>query len=206
MFWDQADEDTLETEIKAKRPRTASKEVRRRQLIEATIASIAQHGLIGTTMATVTGIANLSMGIVSFHFQSKENLLRETLLFLAAEHRENWIKRSSKAGLRPQDKLIAVISAHFDPAICTQDRIAVWFAFFGEAHYRKTYDAKLAPFDHERGAVMEDLCQTIIDEGGYQGVDAKLIAHGLESFADGLWLNIMMCPGDMTPEIAEHQI
>ena len=50
--------------------RTASKAVRRQQLIEATIDSIAKYGISGTTMTTVTGLAGLSVGIVNFHFFS----------------------------------------------------------------------------------------------------------------------------------------
>jgi TetR/AcrR family transcriptional repressor of bet genes len=62
--------------------------VRRQQLIEATIESIAKFGISGTTMTTVTGFAGLSVGIVNFHFDSVENLFEETLFSLAAEHRD----------------------------------------------------------------------------------------------------------------------
>jgi TetR/AcrR family transcriptional regulator, transcriptional repressor of bet genes len=55
-------------------PRTASREVRRRQLIEATINSIAQHGIGGTTMNTVTEFLGLSLGIVNFHFKNSLSL------------------------------------------------------------------------------------------------------------------------------------
>ena len=60
----------------AKEPRDAR---RRRELIEATITSIAQHGLSGTTVARVAELAGLSAGIVSFYFQTKDALLLATL-------------------------------------------------------------------------------------------------------------------------------
>ncbi len=41
--------------------RTASKEVRRLQLIKATIESISKYGILGTTMTTMTGFAGLSV-------------------------------------------------------------------------------------------------------------------------------------------------
>ena len=65
--------------------RTESKEVRRRQLIEATIDSIADNGFAGTTTATVAERANLSHGIINFHFKSKERLFGETIGYLADE-------------------------------------------------------------------------------------------------------------------------
>ncbi|MFB3117890.1 MAG: TetR family transcriptional regulator, partial [Myxococcota bacterium] len=56
------------TEPDAREPRDAR---RRRELIEATIESIARNGLSGTTIAKVAEIANLSAGIVSFYFRTK---------------------------------------------------------------------------------------------------------------------------------------
>ncbi|WP_353618775.1 TetR family transcriptional regulator [Tropicibacter sp. R16_0] len=61
------------------RRRTESKEVRRQQLINTTIASIARIGIVGTTMSTVTESAGLSIGVVNCHFKSTQNLLEETL-------------------------------------------------------------------------------------------------------------------------------
>ena len=52
---------------------------RRGQLIQATIESIARHGLSGTTMARVAQAAGLSTGIVNFYFQTKDALLLATL-------------------------------------------------------------------------------------------------------------------------------
>ena len=84
--------------INARSRRTASKAVRREQLIEATIESISRYGISGTTMNTVTGFAGLSVGIVNFHFESKENLYQETLRFLGEEHRDLWKDDFEKAG------------------------------------------------------------------------------------------------------------
>ena len=55
------------------------KDVRRAQLIEATIDSIAKYGFARTTLADVARQAKLSQGIVSFYFESKEELLIATL-------------------------------------------------------------------------------------------------------------------------------
>ena len=54
--------------------RTASKEERQLQLIQATIRSVARNGLSDTTMATVSSEAGLSQGIINLHFQSKDRL------------------------------------------------------------------------------------------------------------------------------------
>ena len=60
------------------RKRTAPKEERQHQLIQATIRSVAKNGMSDTTMATVSSEAGLSQGIINLHFQSKDRLLVET--------------------------------------------------------------------------------------------------------------------------------
>src|SRR5690606_1583564 len=63
--------------------RTATREERRQQLILATIKCISRKGLGSITLGDVAQEAGLSQGIVNLHFTSKENLLNETLQYLA---------------------------------------------------------------------------------------------------------------------------
>lgn len=189
----------------ARRARTASKEVRRRQLVEATIESIATHGMSGTTMATVTGLANLSMGIVSLHFRSKDNLFAETLGHLAEEHRAQWIECMGNA-LTPEAKLTALVDAHFHPNVCTPEKVSVWFAFFGESRYRDTYLERVAHIDTERTEITERLCRELVETGGYTDVDPHEIAQTLETLSDGLWLSFMLYPRWLSREDARARV
>jgi len=182
------------------------KEVRRQQLMDATIESIARYGLSGTTMMTVTGIARLSMGIVSFHFQSKDNLLVETLAHLADEHREVWRAAITDAGLSPERKLWAFAEAHFHSQVCTPGKLSVWFAFFGDARYRQLYRERIKGIDEERWEETARLCRQIKDEGGYYDIDPEEISKSLEGLYDGLWINMMMYPEAFTAEAAKHQV
>ena len=115
---------------------TAIRERRRQQLIESTISSIAKRGLSDTTMGEVAKGAKLSHGIVNFHFKSKEQLLVETLRAVTEEYRSVWTRAVERAGPGLGDKLAALYLADLDPAICTRKKVAVWFAFYGEAKSR----------------------------------------------------------------------
>lgn len=189
---------TQATEATVKKARTASREVRRQQLIDATIESIAKHGFAGTTMTTVTGIAGLSIGLANFHFKTKQNLFEETLRFLAEEHRDHWQKNFEKANLAPESKLLAVVAAHFHPKICNRKKVAVWYGFFGEASARASYLNLANEIDGERREVSVNLCRQIIEEGGYNNIDPVDIAFTLEGLYDGFWLNILMYPGEFS--------
>lgn len=186
--------------------RTESKEVRRHQLIEATIKSIARHGIGGTTMSTVTDYAGLSIGIVNFHFESKQKLFEEVLVHLAREHHDHWMKAYDDAGLSASDKLLAIVDAHFHPKICSQKKLAVWYAFYGEAGRRKTYRQLIEKIDYERFDFSLQLCAQIKEEGGYDGLPARQIANMLEALYDGTWLELLTYPESYTRKQARDHI
>lgn len=182
--------------------RTETKEVRRNQLIDATINSIAKNGIAGTTLSTVTEGAGLSLGIVNFHFESKQKLLEETLTFLAREHHDRWKKSYHDAGLSAAEKLLAIVDAHFHPKICTRRKLAVWFAFYGEGGRRAVYRKLMDKIDDERFDLSTGLCAEIATEAGKTDVPPGQIARTLEGLYDGLCLNILMYPGDYTRDQA----
>ncbi|MFG6569072.1 MULTISPECIES: TetR family transcriptional regulator C-terminal domain-containing protein [Sulfitobacter] len=174
--------------------RTASPEVRRQQLIDATITSISKFGISGTTLNRVTQEAGLSLGLVNFHFTSKDALLLATVRHLADEHRDLWIRKSKRRDLDPMAKLRAIVEAQFHPRICNRRKLAVWFAFFGEARHREAYRKSSGEEDLERQRITMQLCAEIVDEGGYRDVASDEVSRTLEGLFDGLWLNILTYP------------
>lgn len=180
------------------RPRTAPKQVRRTQLIEATIECIAERGISGTTMAQVTRRAGLSVGIVSLHFESKDNLLTSTLVHLSEEVRATWAEVAGTPDLDAVEKLGRIALASFDPHIFSPTKVAVWFAFFGEATYRQFYREMVQSYDEERGDVLRALCAEVIGRTGGDTRDPADITEAIECFSDGLWLNAIVYPDEFT--------
>ena len=78
--------------------RTATREKRRQQLIDATVKCIARKGMGSTTLGDVASEAGLSQGIVNLHFESKENLLNETLTSIADEYKTQFNRVWTKSG------------------------------------------------------------------------------------------------------------
>ena len=182
--------------------RTATREERRRQLIAATIDSISKRGFSGTTLETVTRTAKLSHGVVNFHFDSKEELYVATLGYLAEEHYERWRAAAARAGPEPARRLAAIVGADFDRKICAAGKLAVWFAFWGQARYRPNYLAMPYRYDDERAAEIDRLCGEIVAEGCYDGLDPASLTRSIESLVDGLWLNMLLYPKEVTREMA----
>jgi TetR/AcrR family transcriptional repressor of bet genes len=187
-----------------KRGRAGTRELRRRQLIEATIDSIAKRGFAETKMADVAEGAGLSQGIVNFHFKSKDTLFEETLRFLAEEYRESWKAALAKAGDDPAERLAAMIRNDFDPKVCNRKKIAVWYAFWGEAKSRPTYLALCDAGDQEFNAEMTRLCALLIEQGEYQNRDPGQLADGLCALTNGLWQDFLISPRSISRSSAKQ--
>lgn len=174
--------------------RTAARERRRQQLIDATMKCIARKGISGTTLADVAKEAGLSQGIVNLHFQSKDNLLKQTLERLAGEYRAQFDETLEHAGPGPAERLRALLELDFKPAICQRNKLAVWFAFWGEVESRPTYRRICDELDRYYDSVVEDLCAEIIADGGYRNVTAFDATTALTAMTNGLWLSRLISP------------
>ena len=174
--------------------RTAARAERRQQLIDATMKCIAKKGMGSTTLSDVAGTAGLSQGIVNLHFESKDNLLNETLRYLADEYRIQFDKALQRGGNSPADQLRALMELDLRPSICERRKVAVWFAFWGEAKSRPAYLRICDEYDRYYDKVLERLCQEIITDGGYEHLDAGAMRMALASLTNGLWLSCLINP------------
>ncbi len=188
-----------------RRPRKASREARRVQLIEATIDVLSRQGYARTTLTEVARVAGLSHGLVNFHFASKEGLLAETLAYLAEEYRDNWTRALAAAGEGPAERLAALLRADFEPAICTPARLAAWCSFWGEAQSRPMYQASCGAKDDAYNANMEAICADLLAEGGYAG-DPVIVARVLRVTIEGVWLDMMTMAAPYSREEAMRTV
>lgn len=184
-------------------PRTATRAMRREQLVRSTIESIARRGFADTTLADVADGAGLSRGIVNFHFRSKDQLLDETLEFLADEYRAVWMRYLDRSGDSPAERLLALVLADYDPAVCNRKKLAVWFAFWGESKSRPNYLRLMGDRDVEYERTLRGICQEVIAEGDY-GLDHEMAASSISSLSDGMWLSLLVTPRKHTREQAKQ--
>ena len=113
---------------------------------------------------------------------------------LADEYREVWQKALAKAGAGTVKRLLAMVAADFEPAVCNRKKIAVWYAFWGEAKSRPTYMKLCADRDNVYADAMLTVCRQLVAEGGYEGLDAAMVAQGMAALTDGLWLDCLVDP------------
>jgi len=186
-----------------KRRQIRPKAERRQQLIDATIRCIAQQGLSAITLQMVTREAGLSVGIANLHFQSKDNLLRETLRFVAEEYHGGQIQIMEGAAIvNLGERLDALLDFQLGRGVTQRQKMSVWFAYYGEAGARPMYQKIVATSDRLAAQKLEALFVEIIKEGGYAGSDARELAIGYSALIDGLHLGLLVTPRELTKRCA----
>lgn len=182
------------------------RDVRRQQLIEATIAVIARKGFAGTRLADVASRAGVSYGVVGFYFKTKDDLLLATLQWLADEYTQVWREAVEKAGPLPANRLKAIINADFSPKIANERKIAVWYAFWAESRSRSVYRKLCAELYNDFYWQVRNIIQELIDQGGYGHLDAHEITIGINAMTDGMWLDLQIQPRGFDRDQARRTI
>ena len=183
--------------------RAKQKQHTRQKLIEATMEVIASEGFSGVTMAKVAEKAGLSRGIGNFHFQSKEQLLLETLRTLYKEFDDGWRNAVANAGSSPVDQLKDLIKTTLTPPIADFKKVAIWLAYWGEAPSRKKYLEICAARDREWDTAVENILRQLVDgKFNSHGMTLGKIAQSLTAMMDGFWVEYLIADGRYTPDDA----
>lgn len=182
------------------------KDMRRQQIIDATITVIGRKGYAGTRLADVAKQAKVSYGVVGFYFNTKNDLLLATLQWLADEYTRVWKDAVAKAGPEPVERLRAIIDADFSRKIASEKKIAVWYAFWSEARTRPAYRKLCAQLYNDYHWQVRTIVQELIEQGGYPDLDARQVTVALNAMTDGMWLDLQIQPRDFDRAKAKEAI
>jgi len=180
------------------------KVLRREQLIDATMRTIARRGFARTTMAHVAKAAGLSQGIVNFYFKTKEALLYETLVHLADEYESLLRQALDEAGPDPVAALDAVIETDLGPEVCTPTKVAVWLAFWAESRGRPKYRHLCRKLAEDYFRQVRALCARLAEGSGYDETDVENISRSFDSLVNGLWVDMAIDPQSFDRDRARH--
>ena len=163
---------------------------------------IVRHGLSATTLATVADAAGLSQGVTVFYFKTKQALLAEALRWHYEEYRAVWRAALDAAPDDPVARILALVRADFDPAICNRRTLTLWHAFWGEATARPLFATISEEFDRERATALRELCEAAADLLDAAVWTPAELALAIDSLTDGLWLRMHLDPDAMDNDAA----
>jgi TetR/AcrR family transcriptional regulator, transcriptional repressor of bet genes len=181
----------VESPIKSRaRSGRQPREAREQQLIDAAIHCISVLGMRDTTVTDVAARARMAVGSISQYFDSKELLFTAALRALSEQFESAWRNALEEAGPEPALRLRRFVECYFLPSTCERNKIAVWFAFWGEAKSRPHYRSVCASYDERHDEMLESLCKALIIEGSYK-LESLSAAKIISSLCQGLWLELL---------------
>ncbi len=172
--------------IRAGRAETA------RTILAATIRVIAEHSLSGTTIERVAQAAGIAPATVILHFKRKEALLIAALDHVAIAFETARRRAMAEAAGDPAAALRALIDLQFDPDLNDPARIAVWYAFWGEAGSRRLYMDRVGRLDRAYQDDIEFACRSLIAAGCHAHLDAEAVALGFAGLLEALWQEMLL--------------
>jgi len=179
-------------------PKVGMEPIRRRQLIEATIASIHEFGFADTTVSRISAAAGVSTGIVHHYFDGKADLLEATMRWLMADLRRQVADRLARART-PRDRLMAIIDGNFAPEQFSQQAVTAWIAFWAQASTTPEL-ARLQRINTERlQSNLRHALKSFMEPG-----QAARTALGIAALIDGLSVRCALAKDGVPPEEARR--
>lgn len=157
-------------------------EIRRRQLIEATIASIHDVGFSESSVSRIAAKAGVSAGIVHHYFEDKAELLEATLRQLGANLSASVVRRLRTAKSAAH-RLMAVVDGNLGPELFTPEAVSAWLAFWSQVPTHPNLARIQTIIIRRLHSNLVHALRPYLREP-----EVQLVAQDLACLIDGIWL------------------
>ena len=172
-------------------PKVGMPDIRKPQLVQATMAVIDRVGLHSASIALISKEAGVSTGIINHYFGGKHGLLEETMREILRQLSVTITKALKELPANAhQQRINAIINGNFVGYQAENKVAKTWLAFWSYS----MHDAQLKRLQrvNEKRLISHLLIElkALLDPE-----QAELVAHGIASLIDGIWLR-----GTLNPE------
>ncbi len=175
-------------------PKLGMAPVRRKQLIDAAIATIHDYGFAEATVARIAAKAGVSTGIVHHYFADKNDLLAATMRALLEILRREAVERL-KLARTPRARVDAVIHASFGDAQFGEEVFSAWLALYGNARTSAHLQRILRIYHRRLNSNLRHDLSALVG-----GSAARPVALNIAALIDGLWLRYALTGRPDSPE------
>ncbi|TSJ60677.1 betaine-aldehyde dehydrogenase [Starkeya sp. 3C] len=180
--------------------RREPEDVRRRQLIDATIESLAEIGFNASTLAQIARRAGVSPGLVAHYFGDKDGLLEATLRSLSLRLYRATAARLAMAG-DARGRVQALIDANLAPEEFDQRTSSVWLAFWGQVLHSERLRRVQRIYQARMLANLRHDLRSLVAPG-----DVHRVAITIAAVIDGLWLRSSLSAAGETDSVSARQV
>jgi len=156
--------------------------LRRRALIDATIATIGDRGTLDVTMSEIAGRAGVSSALAHHYFGAKQDLLQATMRHLLSELGHDAREALRRAG-SARERVSAIVAVNFSAKQFQPDTVAAWLAFYVEAQRSPALRRLLRVYARR---LHSDLMSGLT--GLFHRAEAERTAEAIAALIDGLYI------------------
>ncbi|MFD1384374.1 transcriptional regulator BetI [Rhodanobacter aciditrophus] len=172
-------------------PKVGMPEIRKPQLIQATITAIDELGFPGATVSVIGKKAGVSPAIINHYFGGKDGLLEETMRSLIKEFFEvlhSELHRARKGSTL--DKAMAIVRASISQSQTHPQVVKAWMGFWASAMHKPA----LFRLQNVYSRRLQSALVAVFREQ-LELEDARELAFTVAALIDGMWLRGSLAGG-----------
>ncbi|ALH82998.1 TetR/AcrR family transcriptional regulator [Sphingopyxis macrogoltabida] len=177
-----------------------SADARRADLIEATAACLAEHGIAGTNVRAICAKAGVSPGLLRHYFGGIDDLVAATYQATSDRMDAIFMDAVADAGGDPRARLSAYLTASFRPPVTDPELLGAWTAFWALARS----DTRMAAIHTASYAGYRERLGELLTACG--AADPGRLAIMLTAMVDGLWLELSLDAASFGAEAAAAMV
>lgn len=183
-------------------PKVGMPEIRKPQLINATMQAIDSVGLHKASVVMISSYAGVSPAIINHYFGGKSGLLEATMRSILKQLSDGVRSRLQEAG--PDDviaRIQAIVGGNFSPDQLDSKVVKTWLAFWSQSMHDDML-FRLQRVNEKRliSHLTLELKKVLPPER------ATFVAQGIAALIDGIWLRGALSPQGINAELAQRMI
>ena len=178
--------------------RASGADSRRAELIDAARHVIRRRGFAKATVGEITREAGASVGLLNYHFASRDDVVAEAFAAAAREELLE-LEQIARRHADPQAQLAAYLDLE---AWADRDSWRMWIDAWGEAMHTETLRSTLEEFDRGWRAVLTNVLADGDRQGCWRCPQPDDAAARLVAALDGVGLHAMLHAKEVLPERA----
>lgn len=168
----------------------------REQVLAVTEQLVAVHGFASVRLRDIAKSAGLSVGALQHHFETRDQLLKETFRWSCERRIARW-REQPEAGGDPWERLVQLMAATFEVADF-RSHSAIWAEYTAQAFRDEEVRAVMADVYEQWRVTMRAAVQAGVDAGRFRPwCSVETVVNVLSAQIDGLEIASVISPGGM---------
>ncbi len=172
------------------------KDIRREELLKATLKTIGDIGLQNITVAKLSSTAGMSQGMVHHYFKNKAEIIEAAIRYVNTQLRDNLITEVNSV-TTPKDRLFKIIDVNFSERWFNSEITQLWVSFCAEVPFNPNFYRIQRVLHNRMNSNLFNCLKQLLPAD-----KASNVTEELSNMIDGLWLRHSVNSSNLTPEKA----